>query len=87
MRFNGPARANNPKELLADLKIIRVMLKSHQQKQQSGAGTAGTAAAAAATRAAMSLDVLQQLPNTVSVSFRGVKSYQVIDMLSDKVSA
>ena len=85
-------RANNPKDLLSDLKIIRVMLKSQQISSSGAGGSAGgvgsasaVPAGAVAARAAMSLEVLQQLPNTVSVSFRGVKSYEVIDMLSDKV--
>jgi hypothetical protein len=99
VRFNGPARANNPKELLANLKIIRVMIKSDGNNsnsssgRRSGNGSVGTVDASsvtqgaptAAVKSAMTLEVLQQLPNTVSVSFRGIHSYEVIDALSEKV--
>lgn len=88
MRFNGPARANNPKDLLSDLKIIRVMVKSQQGSNgisTSGGSAAASSASATAARAATSLEVLQQLPNTVSVSIKGVKSYTIIEMLSEKV--
>jgi hypothetical protein len=99
VRFNGPARANNPKELLANLKIIRVMIKSDGNNsnsssgRRSGNGSVGTVdtssvtqgAPTAAVKSAMTLEVLQQLPNTVSVSFRGIHSYEVIDALSEKV--
>ena len=108
VRFNGPARANNPKDLLSDLKIIRVMIKTqlnspkNSPKQvydgQNSSAVAATlaasvvasaaaavAASVAATKAAMSLEVLQQLPNTVSVSFKDVKSYEIIDQLSEQV--
>jgi hypothetical protein len=102
VRFNGPARANNPKELLANLKIIRVMIKSDGNNsnsssgRRSGNGSVGTvdasggstvaqSAPTAAVKSAMTLEVLQQLPNTVSVSFRGIHSYEVIDALSEKV--
>lgn len=86
MKFNGPARANNHKELLADLKVIRVMIKSDGQGGNGGSGKGkGAAASLAAVRSAMNLEVLRQLPNTVSVSFKGILSYEVIAALSDKV--
>lgn len=103
MRFNGPTRANNPKDLLSDLKIIRVMIKSQQNASQYSIGqdnpegntglecsaalvvSAAVLAAIEATKAAMSLEVLQQLPNTVSVSFRDIRSHEIIAKLSEKV--
>jgi hypothetical protein len=44
-----------------------------------------SASQSAAVKSAMTLEVLQQLPNTVSVSFRGIRSYEIIDALSEKV--
>ncbi len=96
MRFNGPARANNPKDLLSDLKIIRVMIKSQlnasqysiakdKDSSQDAEVSAAVVAAVEATKAAMSLEVLQQLPNTVNVSFRGIRSHEIITQLSEKV--
>lgn len=56
------------------------MIKSDSKNNLSG-GSAHTA-----LRGAMTLDVLQQLPNTVSVSFQGIRSYEIIAALSEKVS-
>lgn len=90
MRFNGPARANNPKDLLSDLKIIRVMIKSQlnasQYSSKDSTPDGAVTAAVEATKAAMSLEVLQQLPNTVSVSFKGIHSHEIIAQLSEKVT-
>jgi len=95
LKFNGPARANNPKDLLSDLKIIRVMIKSQlnasqysitKDSTQDLEASAAVVAAVEATKAAMSLEVLQQLPNTVSVSFRGIYSHEIITQLSEKVA-
>lgn len=92
MRFNGPARANNPKDLLSDLKIIRVMIKTQlrspasSSKDAPATNASPVSAAVEATKAAMSLEVLQQLPNTVSVSFRGIHSHEIIGKLSEKVA-
>jgi len=93
MRFNGPARASNPKDLLSDLKIIRVMIKTQLRSPATSAKDAPapsaaslTSAAVEATKAAMSLEVLQQLPNTVSVSFRGIRSHEIIGKLSERVA-
>jgi hypothetical protein len=88
VRFNGPVRASNPKELLADLKIIRVMIKSDVSTGAPGQGQGQgmpCPSQSAAVKSAMTLEVLQQLPNTVSVSFKGIRSYEVIDALSEKV--
>jgi hypothetical protein len=86
VRFNGPVRASNPKDLLADLKIIRVMIKSDVTNgaQSQGPGQQSLSQSAA-VKSAMTLEVLQQLPNTVSVSFKGIRSYEIIDSLSEKV--
>ena len=50
MRFNGPARANNPKDLLSDLKVMRVMIKSAltSSTNSSGSSNGGSGRAVAA---------------------------------------
>ena len=99
IKFNGPARANNPVHLSSDLKIIRVMIKSgftHSERSGKAGDQSNSnnhnnqnsnivVSHPPGVTSAMSVEVLQQLPNTVSVSFKGIRSYEIIEALSDKV--
>ena len=68
-------------------KSINVDDNRDETASSAAAAASASASAAAAIRklSASSMDVLEQLPNTVSVCFKGAKSYELIHMLSSKV--
>lgn len=70
LRFNGPRRSVDPAEIDSDLGLLRVILRG-------GGG--------ASSPASTSL-VLEQLPNTVSVSFQGVRVHQLMPLLVRRVA-
>lgn len=85
IRFNGPQRSNNPACIKEDVKMFKVMLKPAPKMTTSGDTI--SSAALAATAAHVATDVLvEQLPNTVSVSLRGVRAHEIIAALSEKVT-
>eukprot|EP00600_Ochromonadales_sp_CCMP1393_P012587 CAMPEP_0175012078 /NCGR_PEP_ID=MMETSP0005-20121125/9089_1 /TAXON_ID=420556 /ORGANISM="Ochromonas sp., Strain CCMP1393" /LENGTH=641 /DNA_ID=CAMNT_0016268235 /DNA_START=37 /DNA_END=1962 /DNA_ORIENTATION=- len=98
IRFNGPQRSCDISELSSDLKLLRVMLKSapsmniEQIANQNNGNNSRTAAAASTTssgsssRAVGAIDLLEQLPNTVSVSFKNIHSHLLIHHLSSRVA-
>ncbi|KAJ1430628.1 pyridoxal phosphate-dependent transferase [Ochromonadaceae sp. CCMP2298] len=92
IRFNGPARSCDPTELASDLKLLRVLLRLRTGKPppppssttpSTGGGAVPTAVP---TMSVPMMDLLEQLPNTISVSLTGVKSHQVIAALATRVA-
>lgn len=73
VRFNGPRRSVDVAEIATDLALLRVML----------AGFGGAAAGDAHPPVRLDLD---QLPNTLSVSFRSVLAHALMPLLADKVA-
>jgi cysteine desulfurase len=71
VKFNGPSRLNNAKSLAEDMKMLKVMLKPNQSKSNH------------ASRAA---DVIEQLPNTISVSFQNLIGHELVAALSQDIA-
>jgi len=80
VRFNGPRRSVDVEEIDTDLALLRVMLAGF-----GGSGAAGGAGTGTAAAAPVRLD-LDQLPNTLSVSFKGVLAHSLMPLLADKVA-
>ena len=75
VKFNGPNRHNNCKYLSEDLKMLRVVLKQSNNNNTSN------------NYAMTSADLIDQLPNTVSVSFESVLGHDLVSALGTQVSA
>lgn len=76
IKFNGPARSNSVKSLEEDLKMIKVMLKPvNASKAQNGAA-----------HLSRSADLIEQLPNTISVSFKNTIGHELVAALGKMVS-
>lgn len=83
MRFNGPSRCFDENGLGQDVKMLKVMLKSHmtttapsQHQHHSGP---------VRSQQRLPDQLLNSLPNTVSVSFRGKIGYELVQQLATKV--
>eukprot|EP01038_Epipyxis_sp_PR26KG_P006312 gene6312-8692_t len=75
IRFNGPLRSNNPKELQSDLGVLKVMLDANDSINNNKGNNNND----------FSL-ITEQLPNTISISFKGIQAYKLIDILGEKVA-
>lgn len=70
VRCNGPIRLNGSKTLADDLKMIKVMLRPSQSK---------------ANHSSRAADVIEQLPNTISVSFKDIIGHELVANLANEV--
>jgi hypothetical protein len=59
--------------------------RSTRDGNSSGGGSSGGGSGSGSYRQVV--DILEQLPNTVSVCFKGVKSYELVHMLSEEVNS
>ena len=78
IRLNGPKRACNISNLGEDLQLLRAVSAGNAMLSHGGRSSARKAAD-------ISAGLLEQLPNTISISFKGAKSYDLIALLSKKV--
>lgn len=82
VRFNGPRRCADAAELESDLAILRII--SHHKvpppsKSDSSSGSIPSAAISSTVPASLTLE---QLPNTISVSFKGLLAHQLTARLA-----
>ena len=91
LRFNGPRKAADPAELESDLALLRIILLPSGGGLGSGSGSAngssssnGSGGSGSAARS--SSLVLEQLPNTLSVSFRGLLAPDLMPQLASLVA-
>jgi len=96
LKFNGPERACNSTEILSDIGMLKLILKplspsmsnssasesGHPSEQESKAERDKDATSFARTCASL----VEQLPNTVSVSFKGVRVTKLMPLLTSKVA-
>jgi len=75
-RFNGPARCNREEEIKSDLTLMRAILNSSKSKRASSTDS---------ITSLLSGTSLHQLPNTVSISFKGIKADALVHLLANKV--
>lgn len=110
IRFNGPKRSCQVEEIQADLKLLRVMMKtktvslealgsnrvisdgrSPDDKQFGGTNKSSHLSpgvnhnSGSFHASGVSRDLLEQLPNTVSVSFININAHELVAALGDKV--
>ena len=76
LRFNGPRRSVDPGQLQDDLHLLRIIL----------AGGAGRSSKGTSTDLNSASLLLEQLPNTISVSFRDVKVSDLMPLLVRSVA-
>lgn len=72
VRFNGPQRSSIYANIQSDMKMLKVLLKS--QKSQKFAQSNSDA-----------YEMIEQLPNTISVSFCDLIGHEIVEKLGDKV--
>jgi cysteine desulfurase len=82
VRLNGPIRANSPQEIAGDLKLLRVMMKS--DIRSSATGVVGSSSMD--SKRIINKIAMEQLPNTISISFKNVKAQDIIASLSSTVA-
>ncbi len=71
IRFNGPQRSCNIRYLSDDLKMLKVLLKQSQHHSH---------------RHSLSQFHIEQLPNTISISFQGLYGHELVAKLGETVS-
>jgi hypothetical protein len=76
VRFNGPSRHNDQKLLKDDLKLLKMMLKPV---------AATTFKTKSHQQSSLAVDLIDQLPNTISISFRDLIGHELVSTLSSKV--
>jgi cysteine desulfurase len=70
MRFNGPVRGSDEKELATDISMLRMIFSATNSSSSSQDKEL----------------LVEQLPNTVSVSFKGINAMDLIAELSENVA-
>lgn len=86
IRFNGPVRGNSPNEIADLLKMMKAILSSRSRKAPKlVTDENGVELPAPSLLSSSGGNLVEQLPNTVSVAFRGIKAYELISLLNDKV--
>ncbi len=70
VQYNGPPRLNSTKFLAEDLKMLKIMLRPQSKMGHSSRGT----------------DIIEQLPNTISVSFKHIIGHELVALLGTEVS-
>ena len=74
VRLNGPPRANDPAELATNLKLLKVMIKTVSKGTDKDKNKI------------INRMSIEQLPNTISISFKNLKSHIIIAKLSSDVA-
>ena len=85
LRFNGPARSNDANAIASDLKVLCLIL-SNNRPPASSPVAADVLTHLLPFPASIGNVQLDQLPNTISVSFRNVQSDKVVAALQQKVA-
>jgi len=71
--INGPARSRNYQHIVSDIKMIKLLLKpSLSMKSSSSIENA--------------YEMVEQLPNTISISFENLLGHEIVEKLSHKVA-
>ncbi len=96
MRFNGPERACDPSEITSDIGILRLILKPLGSGMSANTSTYGDSANGnrvgkgsnvdSASLSHISSNLVEQLPNTVSVSFQGINVAKIMPVLLPNVA-
>lgn len=101
VKFNGPRRAIHPQQLQEDMKVLKLLFQSNIRSAANTATTTISTPTASAvelnsptslnktklvSQQNSASDVLEQLPNTISVSFSGLIGHEIVAALSSKVS-
>lgn len=80
VRVNGPKRSSSSAELSADLKLIRAVAAGNSMLTKPGR-------TGSLRVGDVSEGLVEQLPNTISVSFKGAKAHELVGLLSNKVTS
>lgn len=70
---NGPLRSVTSRDIKSDMKMIKLMLKSPRRSGSLVSSTSDT------------YEMIEQLPNTVSISFQGLLGHEIVEKIRSKV--
>lgn len=88
IRFNGPARCNS-EDIRSDLQMMKAITMSSKPRISTDLNNEAEAIAKVESKKFVSVlsgSAVEQLPNTVSVSFKNIKADKLMKMISDKVA-
>jgi hypothetical protein len=90
IRFNGPMRSNDPDAIANDINVLRIMSNNSSNSINSRRNRMNNLLDAYDDKKVINKFkatsfLVDQLPNTISVSFRGIKTKDLMPLLADKV--
>ena len=94
LTFHGQKRSNNYKNLENDYKIIKSIVKNDNNNNQSNNNQLNenndnssiNRSSSLLTSGGGSLSIVEQLPNTISIAFKGLNAQQMLKLLYNKVN-
>ena len=97
LRFNGPERASNVNELASDIGMLKLILNPVRQAHGGGNAVGATDSNIDALKDSESnkdtksfartcASLVEQLPNTINVSFKNISVVQLMPLLVNKVA-